>query len=190
MKNLGYINAEGGPLIIMSSDIAPYWTGAQDEGKDYYRACEFFDKNGEAEGAPINVHNGSALLWEMGGPGTANAFLDDQNNLIVIRTWLNEDYLEADISHFAYLEKNNPIGLGEIELTSDVCVVMWATEKIDSKKIGGFEKDKKAPTTYSLPISDDHLGIVLSLKKGTYTCFHDFVESPWGQARRCHIIKK
>ncbi len=85
MNYIGWINAEGGPLLLIDPALAPFWQGSS--GTDYDRACGLFDANSGIEGTPISVGAGKGILWEMGGPGTAHVFREDETHYIVVRPW-------------------------------------------------------------------------------------------------------
>ena len=85
MKQLGYINAEGGPLLIMDASVSHSWKGIEGDGCDYKEACKLFDVNPSIEGGPISIDGETGMLWEMKGPGTADAFMND--HLVIVRTW-------------------------------------------------------------------------------------------------------
>jgi hypothetical protein len=58
-SNLGHVNAEGGPLLLIDGDLARHWNGIS--GSDYHRACTLFDSNPALQGSEIIVDDGQAI---------------------------------------------------------------------------------------------------------------------------------
>lgn len=75
MKLIGAVSSEGGPLIFLNSSEASDWRGIEDGGDDYRRACALFEANPAPEGGLLGLRGGGqALLWEMGGGGSAEIY--------------------------------------------------------------------------------------------------------------------
>src|SRR5438105_6947018 len=85
MRHLGFVQAEGGPLVLLDTALARSWAGIA--GSDYNRACDFFDSHPDAEGGIITVGPGWALVWEMGGAGTADISESQDRSVVVVRAW-------------------------------------------------------------------------------------------------------
>jgi hypothetical protein len=180
MEHLGYVEAEGGPLILMDSALARSWTGS--ESNDYARACEFFDSHPEAKGGAISVGSGRALVWEMNGAGTANIYKVDGNGIMVVRAWFAGRVESSTPTILAEEPSENLTALGDLEVNSDAIVILWATENGHSI---GDSTAKKARRPQSLNL--DTAGLIVPLMPGKYKAKHDLVKRSGSEAQRLHL---
>lgn len=188
VKYLGYIDAEGGPIIVVDLNLAPLWRGTDDDGEDYRRACEFFDANPAVEGGAISIASGTGTIWELNGAGTVDIFEVGNNCLTIIRPWLDAPQHEPSdqiLPRLAEAKLVDPIELTELEVPSAEIVILWAAESgIGAKSIIG-EKMVRRPTE---GLSLDTGALIVPTKAGKYTCLHDTVTVAGSEARRLHLI--
>jgi hypothetical protein len=182
MKHLGYINAEGGPLLIMDANVSCLWKGTADDGSDYARACQLFDSDPGFEGVAVPIGDGAGMLWEMKGPGTAHAFMGD--HLVIVRTWP----VNPDDNTIPEKLAKEPMAahseLGQIRVTTGVVVVLWSAESGACVRAVSVPPDGR-PTG---PTAVGSSGLLLKVDTGTYRCLHDQLETKLGVARRLHLV--
>jgi len=82
MDVLGYINAEGGPLVVIDRALVPLWKGIG--GEDYDRVCTIFNNNSELKGAEIGIGGGKRIVWEMKGAETADVLRHSQSHMCIV----------------------------------------------------------------------------------------------------------
>ena len=179
MKHLGYINTEGGPLLIADAAVAKFWEGTYGDGADYKRACKVFDDEPDVEGGAININNQAGLLWEMDGAGTADVFMSD--HLVIVRTWPTDQSENTTPSLLANEPLQNSFELGNLTVDTGAIAVFWAAE--NGKNIQPL---KVPPIKTAIPHNS---GLITRVDNGTYSCLHDEVETKLGVARRLHLIK-
>lgn len=88
MNYLGYINTDGGPLIIADSNIINDWNGI--EGNDYVDLCNVFDYDLTLEGFPINFKSNSPIAWELEGGGTVDIYKNETDDAMLLLNTLNK----------------------------------------------------------------------------------------------------
>ncbi|WP_152603483.1 MULTISPECIES: hypothetical protein [Burkholderia] len=183
MKIIGYVGAEGGPLLIIDAELAYRWGGIDTD--DYDRVCALFDENELAEGIEIEIGDVNGLLWELNGPGVAY-IIDDGVGLRLVRAWLNEGVDElAAVLKFAEIERRQDSALiGRVVVSSKKLAVIWATENGDAIQSAlGLGVDRNNKKT-----SIDDSSIVIGVKKSFYTASCDIVSNEYGRARRLFLV--
>jgi len=184
MKYLDNVDSEGGPLLIADATVARIWRGT--ESSDYDRACEVFIQDSSIEGYLISVGSKQGLVWEMGGEGTADVFLEGNDHLIIVRAWLEDPTDEMSVlTVLAALPRTQTLSLGSLEITSGVLAILWAPESGES--IETLEVAESARPTGEM--MSESCGLLVALPNGVYSCWHDEVEHEGSEARRCHLIR-
>jgi hypothetical protein len=179
---LGYIDAEGGPLLVADSSLVSYWKGI--EGEDYARACALFDSNPETEGAEIDIGTGKGIVWEMQGAGTADVFKHSESHLCITRIWphnLKDSRAPQLIAEQPFRSDRR---IGNLLVESGVLVILWAPENGSSIRL-------LPDAAVSRPTGDmaiDTAGLVVRVSRSFFACFHDYVETSAGNGRRLHLI--
>jgi len=182
MDFLGYINAEGGPLLVMDSVFVPYWKGI--EGEDYDRACAIFDNNPKSEGAEIDIGTGKGIVWEMQGAGTANVFKHSESHLCITRIWPHDPKDSSAPRLIADQQVRRDQYVGDLLIESGRLVILWATEDGSSIRLSS-DADVSRPTG---DMAIDTAGLVVRVSRSSFACFHDSVEVSAGVGRRLHLI--
>jgi hypothetical protein len=181
-SNLGYINAEGGPLLLVDGDLARHWSGVS--GADYGRACALFDADPALQGSEIIVDDGQAIVWEMNGPGTAGVFRENESHLVVLRPWLNDPTSPNAPRRIAEEPIKSMTDIGQLTVGSGILVILWATED-------GGTLDLAARLASGRPVGNlsiEGAGLILRVEKKVFRCLHDEVETAAGIGRRLHLI--
>ena len=185
MKYLDNVDSEGGPLLIADAEVARKWRGSGNS--DYDRACQVFIDDSSIQGHMVSIRQKQGLVWEIGGAGTADVFLDRSDHLIVVRAWLDDPADEmSTLFTLAALPRTEVISLGSLEITSGVLAILWAPESgecIESLEVVECER----PTGEEM--MSESSGLLVALPNGIYSCLHDEVKGLDGEARRCHLTR-
>lgn len=184
MRKINYVDSEGGPLLLVDADLGSFWKGIESE--DYDRACKFFDSNPHSEGGGISIGHSDGLLWEMNGAGTAYVFSDDDNRVVIVRTWPN-DILRSDIPELMASElPDNLKKIGELKVASGFLLILWAAESGECVNSGEGIIEGRPVGDFAIETS----GAIIRLQPAQYECWHDEIVNEFGIARRCHICRK
>lgn len=183
MQHIGFINTEGGPLLLIDSALARSWAGV--EGHDYERACEVFDWHPGANAAAISVGSGSGLIWEMNGAGTANIYKTEDNGIVIVRAWLARNAETSELKTFAEEPTENLAELGVMEVDSNAIVILWATESGCGVNDSASQQIRR-PQQMNL----DNAGLIIPLTSGQYEAKHDFIKRSGSEAWRLHLKLK
>jgi hypothetical protein len=127
---IGHVDSEGGPLLIADAELAKQWRGIAGNGPDYDRACAAL---GDAKRAPagfVSIQSGAALVWDLGGEGTASVFCTGENELLIVRSWINDPLDENAVVSLAKYPANTIASIGELRVSSTSLVIAWATEDL------------------------------------------------------------
>ena len=180
MEHIGFVEAEGGPLVLIDSALARSWAGV--EGNDYERACEFFDSHASAKGGAISIGSGSALIWEMCGAGRADIYKIEGNGIIIMRAWLAQNAETSVLKTLAEEPTEKLTDLGEIEIDSNGIAILWATESGHSIDDSASQKVRR-PQSLNL----DNAGLIVPLTSGKYVAKHDSIKRLGCEVQRLHL---
>lgn len=167
----------------MDASVSHSWKGIEGDGCDYKEACKLFDVNPSIEGGPISIDGETGMLWEMKGPGTADAFMND--HLVIVRTWPTNPSDTTASLYFANEPILNPFELGRLTIRTGVIAILWATENGQCVQSLNIPLNGR-PTG---PMAIGTSGLIAGIEKGNYRCLHDQVEARVGMARRFHLLK-
>jgi hypothetical protein len=184
MNYLGYVNTEGGPLLISDVALVCHWNGIV--GTDYNRACALYDADETLEGIEIEIKDGKAFLWEMRGAGTAEIFKINDNHLVIVRIWPT-DPLDSSVTRLIAGEPLKEIKrLGNLTIETCALAVLWAAEDGTCIEFPANIKSESGRPIGEIMIDDS--GLMLSVRCKKFTCVHDEVETAFGSGRRLHLI--
>ena len=181
---VGYISAEGGPLLIADAEVVRSWRGV--EGGDYERASALFDADSLLEGGVLSIAGSDAVLWEMRGPGTAHVLAAKLGEVLLVRMWPKDDLgREADRAlrlGTALAESSQRIG--SFRVSSGFIAILWAAESGDCI----CDHDYKHAGRPSGEMAMDDAGLLVKVPPGRYECWHEAVETELAVARRCRVF--
>jgi len=180
MIHLGFIDTEGGPLVLLDAMLAQFWSGI--EGIDYGRACNLFDLHPSAKGGIISIESGSALVWETGGAGTVDVYKTDNNGFVLVRAWLSQNAETSVLRKLADKPVEEFTELGGIEIASGSIAILWATESgrgVDS----AISEQARRPKSLNLVNG----GLVVPSRLGKFEAIHDSVKLSASHAQRLHL---
>jgi hypothetical protein len=181
MDYIGWINAEGGPLLLTDAALAASWQGSS--GTDYERACGLFDAHPGIEGTAISVGAGMGILWEMSGPGTAHVFRDDESHYVIVRPWPTDPTNYDAPRLMAEQASTTSVEIGPLSTESRVLLILWAVE--DGPLVESPQTTEPSRPTGEKAIEDS--GLLVPLRRKAFRCFHDQVETSVGTGRRLHL---
>ena len=183
MNHVGFVSAEGGPLLVGSAKVIEKWRGIEGGSDDYERACRLFDETPEKQGSVIDVAGHSALVWETGGPGTADVFQAGPGELLLVRAWLQDPDDVVALRELAMLPAQRA-QMGSIAVSDGCLVILWATES-------GECVTRSCDSAVDRPageMASEEAGLIVPVTPGSYVCSHESVESRLGNARRCRLV--
>ena len=125
---LPHVSSEGGPVLVADFEALRSWRGAFHGSGDYDRACRTL---GAATVAQIRVGSHEALLWDIGGPGTADIVLVSPTHISMVRiwpdaSWSGEECEQAIVS--AATERFGTDVLAQLSIRSGYLLALWAPE--------------------------------------------------------------
>ena len=156
------VSSEGGPLLIADFEALRSWRGAFHDSGDYTRACEAL---GSADVAQIQTGAHQAVVWDMGGPGTAHIVQVSPLHLSIVRlwpdaAWSEEEYEQTVIS--AATQWFSPEERARLRIHSGYLLALWAPE--DMSAGGSPAGDSGVPD--DLSIGDG--GVYVKVPSGEY----------------------
>jgi hypothetical protein len=185
--SLGTVSSEGGPLLLADARIIPDWSGVGADGTsvDYERACSALDAVPPRDGAFIAVGAGHALVWELGGPGTADVFRKSDVELVLSRGWYEPaTFSDETCRALASVPRSGQAKvIGELDVASGTLVILWAPES------GACVESTEVPPD-GIPTGKLSMGgtaLMVAVRPGRYECIHDEVEAAPAEGRRCHL---
>jgi hypothetical protein len=182
MEPLGYINTEGGPVLVVDGASASAWNGI--DGSDYKNVCALFDGNPALEGGEIAVGGNKGIVWEMCGAGTADVFRSTASHIVIIRSWLHDPLDRHASMTLAEQPLSQPTRIGSLSADSMTIAILWAPERGQ-----GFHLPPGLNVARPIgELSIDSAGLVVRAPGKRLHCFHDQVENSAGSARRLHIL--
>lgn len=182
MTYLGYINAEGGPLLVADGSRVSGWKGI--EGADYDRACAIFDSDPALEGAEIDLGDGNGVLWEMQGPGTAFVYMLNESHYVIVRIWPRTPQESSAPQTIAEQPFERTARIGRLSIESGILAVFWAVEEGAGMNL----RDGIAVGRPTGDLSIENAGLILRVPNSQFSCFYDNVDVPAGIGRRLHLV--
>ena len=129
---LPHVSSEGGPILIADFDALRSWKGVFHESGDYERACT---KLGADTLAEIQVGSRKALVWDIGGPGTADIVLVNPKHISIIRIWPDGSWSDQDCERAvlsAAAERFGSEELAQLHIHSGYLLALWAPEDMSA----------------------------------------------------------
>lgn len=182
MKHIGYVDSEGGPLLIADADFARSWKGSETSDSDYNRACEQLD---DRAAIIFSFGSGHGTVWDR-DPGTTDVFISDFQYIVLVGAVLDEDDEDENstiISYLASIQATNSEHIGEMDINSGVIAILWSSE--DGDYI--MTTDTLTSARPEGIMSADSSGVLVRVNPGKYRVTCDTVELDEASAVRCHI---
>lgn len=160
---LPHVSSEGGPLLIADFEALRSWRGAFHDSGDYQRVC---DTLGADTFADLSDGSHQALVWDFGGPGTANIVLVNPQHISIVRLWPDGSWTDHECQQAVILAATERFGsqeLAQVVIYSSYLLALWAPE--DMSAGGAPIGDSGVPD--GLSIRDG--GAYVSVPSGRYS---------------------
>lgn len=181
MTYLGYINTEGGPLIIADSNIIKGWNGI--EGNDYAQLCNVFDSDLTLEGFPINFKRNLPISWELGGGGTVNIYKNG-TMIVLVKLWRSDDNLKLDETELVNIPiSDEQIHIGNLIIDTQYLLIFWATETLENACLD----DSKHHGILNGDFAFDNSSLYIKTSVKEFSCICDNLNINGSYARRLHL---
>ena len=129
---LPHVSSEGGPVLLADFESLRSWRGAFHDSGDYERACETLGADTVAE---LKIGSHHAVVWDIGGPGTADIVIVSPEHISIVRiwpdgSWTDQECAQAVIS--AATERFGSDELAQIVIHSGYLLALWAPEDMSA----------------------------------------------------------
>ena len=104
------------------------WRGAFHDSGDYERACEKLGGDTVAE-IPIGGHQ--AVVWDIGGPGTAGIVLVNPEHISIVRIWPDSSWSDQECEQVVISAATERFGtevLARFSIHTGYLLALWAPE--------------------------------------------------------------
>jgi hypothetical protein len=109
-------------------EVLRNWRGASGSSVHYQAVCELLERGNPAM---MTFGGGEVVVWDFGGPGTADIVLIDESRLSIVRIWpdasWNEEETEAAIIASATAQFDSS-EVAHLTIDSGYLLVLWAPE--------------------------------------------------------------
>ncbi len=129
---LPHVSSEGGPVLIADFEALRSWRGAFHDSGDYQRAC---DALGTAALTEFHVGNHRALVWDIGGPGTADIVRVSPTHISIVRIWPDASWTEDDCERTVISSATERFGseqLAQLSIYTGYLLALWAPEDMSA----------------------------------------------------------
>lgn len=143
-----YVSSEGGPVILADFEALRSWRGAFHDSGDYERACETL---GDSTICELAVGGLRAVVWHMGGPGTADIVQVSAEHISLVRIWPDASWSEQDCTQAVTAAATERFGseeLAQVVIHSGYLLALWAPE--DMTACGSPSGGSGAPDDLSM----------------------------------------
>jgi hypothetical protein len=126
------VSSEGGPVLIADFAALRSWRGAFHDSGDYERAC---DALGNATLTELQVGEHRVIVWDIGGPGTADIVRVSPTHISLVRIWPDASWTEADCERTmisAATERFGPVQSAQLSIHSGYLLALWAPEDMST----------------------------------------------------------
>ena len=108
------------------------WRGAFHDSGDYERACETLGADTLAE---IEIGGYQAVVWDIGGPGTAAIVLVSSEQISIVRIWPDGSWSDQECEQAVISAATERFGteeLGRFSIHSGYLLALWAPEDMSA----------------------------------------------------------
>jgi hypothetical protein len=129
---LPHVSSEGGPVLVADFETLRSWRGAFHESGDYETACETLGFDTVAE-LPIGSH--LAVVWNIGGPGTADIVIFSPEHISIVRIWPDGSWTDQECEQAVISAATERFGseeLAQITISSGYLLALWAPEDMSA----------------------------------------------------------
>lgn len=190
MERLGKVqNAYSNSLVVIAVDAAhaAAWQGPdEDGGGDFERAMAAM-----GQGGSLSLGQGSGLVFEIGGCGTAGVFRVDSTTLTAVEHYSNDWSDEIEVDFFRCIRDTptapSVVRVGSFEIASGILALVAIVEPVEG--IG----EEALAAARSRGKDQAKWGLLVSIAAGTYEIHTETFAPPltgaWGIIpRRIRIV--
>jgi hypothetical protein len=174
----GYVNSEGGPLLMVDLARAGAWRGV--EGGDYDAFIQTIDEAEDWVGSLLPIGGSKGFLWSS-SPGTTDIWCDELSDEVLLAKALIDD--EEEIGRLAHAPWSVWTTHGIIDVASGWLLILWAPESGEDVEVGSPRH------ALQIDASVGGSGLIVRCQPGQYEVETDVIFSPNAQAERCRLRK-
>jgi len=129
---LPHVSSEGGPILVADFDTLCSWRGAFHDSGDYERACQTL---GAATLAQIQIGSHQAIVWDIGGPGTADIVVASPSHISIVRIWPDASWSDEECEQAVVSAATERFGTEEraqLSIRTSYLLALWAPEDMSS----------------------------------------------------------
>ncbi len=150
-------------MLLADFDALRSWRGSFEEPGDYDRACEAL---GDGSLAQMEVGTSRAVVWDFGGPGTADIVHVSPAHVSIVRLWPDDSWTNDDCEQAAIAAATERFGANELarlSIHSGYLLALWAPEDMSA----GGNPSGESGVPDDLSIGDG--GAYVQVPVGNYT---------------------
>lgn len=180
LHHVGSVSSESGPLLLVDVMNLADWSGTA--RGDYERICHWLDDNPGTPGYGAEVGMEHGLVWDLGGPGTADVFRRSRQDLLICRAWEDD---EDRLSRAAASPAVEAERFGAVSVRSGWLLAFWPTAAgteivLPADRVDGHQVEVDG-------VGD--AGLLVTLEPGEYFAWWDKANHSSLPMRRCWILK-
>lgn len=185
----GTVSSEVGPIVLIDGAQTSLWPGLDLFLERHPNVTSLPWEEGSAH--LVAEDNSRFLLWDIGGAGTVDIFLREQE-VVLVRAWTDETDDEAELRLITEIAKQpmpQPTPIGKFALSSGTLCILWAAE--EGKNVKPMRETEDPITWLPDPhrLSIDGTGRFVPIPAGIYICFTDVQEGKDWSACRCCLVR-
>jgi len=165
-------------VLLADFDDLRSWKGAFHESGHYERACETL---GDTSLTQIQIGLREAIVWDIGGPGTAEIIQVSATHISIVRIWPDPSWTENDCEQAvisAAVERFGDKELARLSIRTGYLLALWAPEDMSA----GGNPSGESGIPEDLSIGDG--GAYIRVQTGSYSV----TACEW-QTDVCHVAK-
>jgi len=127
---LPHVSSEGGPVLVADYETLRSWRGAFQDSGDYERACESL---GAQTLTMIQIGDDQAIVWDIGGPGTADIVRVSPEHLSIVRIWPDGSWSDQECEQVVISAATDRFGteeLARLTIHTGYLLALWAPEDV------------------------------------------------------------
>ncbi len=119
-------------MLLADFEALRSWRGAFHESSDYQRACETLGSDTVAK-LQIGAHR--AVVWDLGGAGTADIIIVSPEHISIVRIWPDGSWTDQQCEQAVISAATERFGsdeLAQIVIHSGYLLALWAPEDMSA----------------------------------------------------------
>ncbi len=115
-------------MLIGDFQSLKFWRGVSDDSGDYEKACETLGSEALSQ---IQVGSHEAIVWDIGGPGTADIVRVSPVHISIVRIWPDASWSEEECEQAVIAAATDRFGtqeLARLSIHTGYLLALWAPE--------------------------------------------------------------